>query len=55
MEPLSISLGAQVLCLQYRFEDPPETIEDLAKTLLIVSKIMSESIILLQWSSYTIH
>lgn len=42
MEPLSASLDAQVLCLQYKFDNPPETIEDLAKSLLIVSEIFNK-------------
>lgn len=37
MEPLSANLNAQILCLQYNYEDPPESIEGLAKTLIIVS------------------
>nr|WIW72532.1 fatty acid synthase [Kerria lacca] len=35
MEPLSANLNAQILCLQYNYEDPPESIEGLAKTLII--------------------
>lgn len=37
MEPLAASLNVQVLCLQYTFENPPQTIKELAKTLIIVS------------------
>lgn len=36
MEPLGATLNVQVLCLQYDFENPPETIENLAKTLIVV-------------------
>lgn len=38
MEPLALNLNAQVLCLQYDFENPAETVEDLAKTLIVVSR-----------------
>lgn len=37
MESLGANLNAQVLCLQYNYEDPPATVAGLAKTLTIVS------------------
>lgn len=41
MEPLGAALNAQVLCLQYDFENPPETIENLAKSLIVVCLFVS--------------
>lgn len=36
MEPLGANLNVQVLCLQYSYEDPPETVEGLARSLMVV-------------------
>ncbi|XP_065219793.1 fatty acid synthase isoform X2 [Planococcus citri] len=35
MEPLGVNLNLQVLCLQYSYEDPPETIQGIAKSLMV--------------------
>ena len=37
MEPLAAALNLQVLCLQYTYDNPPPTIKELVKTLIIVS------------------
>jgi hypothetical protein len=39
MEPLGAALNLQVLCLQYTYENPPPTIAELAKTLIVVSDL----------------